>query len=312
MSVYLSVSTLEDEDIADTVRWAVSRAENPSKLTIGIAATVREEFYWSVLRDLMSYPQVKIDLCDPLLERGIGNGRNNALHAYDGQDYVLQVDSHTHFVSGWDDFVGALHDNAVRETGNEKTVVTGYCSAYYKSGDDVRILSPIPRYSVFEDNHIEEDIFIKEWKLWPIRKMYGIVEDRNKTFYPANKMGADLLIANQHWVENTGLPRTALFWEEEIVQAINLLESGFSLAFPNVWAPITHRYHGDNEVLTRARSSDLYDDRDDLVRRMNASMADFIRNNFDACKRYAGYSGYDLTADTLSGIIIPRSYSYPV
>src|SRR5512137_635462 len=100
MSVYLAISTLEDYDVADTIRWALSRANRQHQLTIGVAATVGEKFYKDVLKQFEPWTMIKIKRFDPATERGIGKGRNNALHAYNGQDYILQVDSHTHFISG--------------------------------------------------------------------------------------------------------------------------------------------------------------------------------------------------------------------
>ena len=44
---------------------------------------------------------------------------------FDGQDYVLQIDSHTWFCENWDTKLINIHD------GDDKTILTAYAGQYH-------------------------------------------------------------------------------------------------------------------------------------------------------------------------------------
>lgn len=308
MSIYLCLSTLEDFEIVNTVKSALENADKPKDIYVGVAATVRDFFYDSVIKQLQDIDNVSIKKFDPVLDRGIGNGRNNARFAYNAQDYIVQVDSHTHFQSGWDTFIINLFNEAVEETGSERTIVTGYLGPYSRDGDMVNIIDKWITYCIYLQENASESINIKRWIRKAIKDMLEVA-DKQKKFFPANKIGADFMIGNNHWAEYSGLPRNLVFWEEEVIQTILLLDSGFSLAFPNVEMPMTHRHLGKDEM-SRQSADRLYMNNHVIEDLINENIKWFVDNYPEACKRYADYSGYDLASGTVSGKIIPNKFCY--
>ena len=310
MSIYLSIATLEDFDIADTVISAIQNADDPKGLYIGVAATTNVYFYESAVSHLGHLKRVSVRRYDPIEDRGIGKGRNNAKFAYDGQDYIVQVDSHTHFTKGWDTFVTKLYEESITVTGTDKTIATGYLAPYIKKNGVVEILDTRLRYCVYSDDNFNDQVNIKCWEKMPIGQFPGGIVDKRKKFFPANKIGADFMIGNDYWAAYSGLPDNLVFWEEEVVQSVNLLNNGFALVFPNVDMPMTHRYWGTDMNISRQGADKLYNNDTELSSLVNANMQSFIKNNLDACVRYAEYCGYDLVTNSLSGKIVPDTYGF--
>ena len=310
MAVYLSLSTLEDPDIVDTVMTALGGADDRGGVHIGIAATVGDNFYKEILAPLETINNVAVTRLDPIAHRGIGYGRNSARFAYDDEDYILQVDSHTNFLDGWDTSIVNTYLRAKEEV-DGPVLITGYLAPHIKRDGIVLTMGLRPRYSVYVDRNIRPRIRLKEWMKFPIsdfpKQYHGYID---MEFIPANKIGANFTLGDRSWSTESGLPKETVFWEEEVVQSINLLESGFSLVFPNVDIPLTHRYYGEGEDLTRQAADRLYDSVSIIDNKIAANLERFIIDNPDACSRYAVYSGYDLATTALSGKIIPDSYDY--
>ena len=312
MSIYISISTLEDTDIVDTVFSALNNASNIKNIHIGVAATVNDSFYKKFVLDLQKINNVNTKQYDPINDRGIGRGRNNARFAYDNQDYMLQIDSHTLFQPKWDSFITSLYDDCIKETKNNKTVMTGYLGPYYKNNGVIDYINGWPGYCFYTDKNITDTINIKNWSKKPIHELpENIVNHqyRQKKFLPANKIGADFMFGNKNWAEYSGLPMNMIFWEEEVVQSIMLLNSGFSLAYPNVELPLSHRYWNSTK-LDRQTADELYDNTQIIDNLINNNINNFIKNNYIACKKYENYCGYDIVSNTVNKRFIPNNFSY--
>jgi hypothetical protein len=250
-TIYIAIPTLEDNQLVGTVYDAITNADNPEALTIGVAYTTPKRYYKKEIKSFKTYPQVITKWLDPVFNLGVGKGRNAALSMYSGQDYVLQVDSHTKFEKGWDTCLINMYKEALKETNNDKTIITSYVSGYVQHKGEEREIFDLecrPRYSHF----IRIDNKNSKAKLSTCD--FNWSDDRVDThpwphalrkttpFLPAVKFSAQFVFANKHFVEYNGLPEHILFWEEELVQTINLLDKGFSLVFPNQYVPITHLF----------------------------------------------------------------------
>lgn len=179
----------------------------------------------------------------------IGKGRANALSQYAGEDLVLQVDSHTKFEPGWDVWCEQTFDEALAETGNEKTMVTSYLPAYTHDAEtDNRYVLFHHRgsYPFFWRMRWDEVPELPMWQdkssdLWPVE----LQDQVYKRMLPCSKVNAQFILTNHHYVENTGLPLDTVFFEEETFQTINLLAEGFSFVFPNIDIPFAHLFSND-------------------------------------------------------------------
>jgi len=122
-TVFISVAAYCDPMLAFTINSARSQATDPSRVFIGVveqapaAQALRMEDQWA--RNHVRWTRV-----DPLEARGPCWARALAMALHQGEDWYLQVDSHTWFEPGWDE---RLIDWAKRcSRTNPRTVLTCY------------------------------------------------------------------------------------------------------------------------------------------------------------------------------------------
>jgi hypothetical protein len=258
MSIYVAMPTLVDNQTKFTITYLFATADNPSDITVGLPFMTPEFWYKDHLEFLEAYPNVKHSLFkDPVPNLEIGVGRANSLSFYSGEDYVLQVDSHTFFDKGWDTKLIKMHQEAVAETKNEKTILTAYLSHYThpKNGERNRPNAGIAKYPFFWFQRWDE---IPNMPMWTDTEIYSLPESirPTKDYLPCVKVNAQFVFGNKHYAENTGLPLSTVFFEEELFQTANLLDSGFSLVFPNQAIPVSHLFANDVENNTAEYDAD--------------------------------------------------------
>jgi hypothetical protein len=98
MSIFISIASYRDPELIRTVRSAIDNAANPEDLYFSIVLQEFEKFR----PDLSWIPRLSLISMHPRDARGAGFARAKAMESYSGQDYYLQVDSHTMFEKNWD------------------------------------------------------------------------------------------------------------------------------------------------------------------------------------------------------------------
>jgi len=251
MSIYIAIPSFLDNQLPFTVQEAIENASNPQDISIGLVfmevpannGLSESEFFNNKVLPLKRYPQIqikhfKVGEYTP----SIGFGRNTALSMYNNEDYILQIDSHTMFDKDWDTKLVDMFTDAVKETKNEKTILTSYLPSYEHDDAGMRDYYNRPRVAKY-------CFFIKDFKFaggLPSWEDKDLVHEpsflRGELFLPAVKFSAQFAFSNKHFYEYSGLPETTIFWEEELIQTMNLLDAGFSLVSPNQVVPISHLY----------------------------------------------------------------------
>jgi len=252
MSIYIAIPTMYDNQVEFTVNEAIRFADKPEKLTIGLSLmeTAHSEldyevFYEKKIAPLLNYPQVKFKRfkVGEYLP-SIGFGRDSSLSMYTDEDYILQIDSHTLFEKGWDTKLIDIYEGALKETNNPKTIVTSYLPMYVHLDNDQRVSEDKDKLASYPIMMFRTwyDTGIPAWKDHNLRTK-GIVRD--ELYLPCIKFNAQFAFSNKNYIENTGLGIDTIFWEEEIVQTMNLLSAGFSLVFPNMVVPLSHLFQNN-------------------------------------------------------------------
>lgn len=310
MSIYIQIATIEDYGIINTVFSAIEGASRPDDIVIGIAATVSDEFYDNVIAPLATMSNVRAERYDPATGRGLGKGRIHSRKFYDDQDYILQVDAHTLFEQGWDDFLASLHRDAIAETENNKTLVTGYLGKHTENDTGYVVIDPWPGYSIWSNNNVTDFVPLKWASVIKVQDFPDwVVPDKAARFFPSNRVAGNFILGNREWACLHGWSGEEVFWEEEILPAITLLSNGFSLVFPNCEMPITHRYWGDD--LTRQVMDDIFEDPTEIDILAIQHIERFVRENESDCNRYRDYAGYDLATNTITyKVYVPSKYGF--
>ena len=294
MSIFVSVPTLKDPEIISTIVSAFENADSPSSVYMGVAAFVDQEFYDDLVQDARGIKNLFIDRYDKGMNTGVGVGRTHAKLRYDNQDIFLQVDSHTYFGSGWDTAVTMLWNAAVNETKNSKTVVSGYLPKYTREDGEVH---------TDEDNFFRYSVLTRRlgsikwnkirWIDLPLYRFYKT----DKKFIPAIKVSGTFILSDHHYAENSGHVYSTKLYDEEIIQSIELLSSGYSLAFPNFTIPIYHFYGDLRRETTRS-----------TLMEMEKSIENYLEENPEKCEVWENYARVNLKDSSFQKWYIPKTY----
>lgn len=101
MSIFVSIASFCDEHLIFTLRSLLNNADAPQEIFVGVVDQSHVPLHaWLVEYD----PDRRIRYLhvDPFHSRGVCWARHLACSLYDGEDYYLQIDSHTFFTRGWD------------------------------------------------------------------------------------------------------------------------------------------------------------------------------------------------------------------
>jgi Glycosyltransferase (GlcNAc) len=122
-SIFVSIASYCDPMLAFTVASARSQAADPSRVFIGIVDQAADGHQYRPV-DHWSREHLRFTRVHALEARGPCWARALAMGLYQGEDWYLQIDSHTWFEPGWDD---RLEDWAGRCTATQpRTLLTCY------------------------------------------------------------------------------------------------------------------------------------------------------------------------------------------
>lgn len=320
MSIYVAISSLEDAELPQTVFEAVRNAYEPSGVTVGVAFHSSSIFYERAVdgfghMDIIKNVKPMFFNRNDKVNIGIGIGRKNALSAYSNQDIVVQVDSHTKFEKGWDKQIIRLYEDAIKETGNSDTVVTGFPGSYITDSLFTReLVDPETRYCVWSNEAIAGANPMQRWRDIPLKHFPPHLIQDGRMFFPANKVSGAFLISNGRFAKDNCLPTNSIFFEEELLQTINLLSAGYSLVFPHIMSPISHYYENTMapQYTRQTVFNELMYSDESINGLMQSNYYDFINNveNKEKCKMFEEWSGFSLNNGFSKPYYIPDSYNY--
>lgn len=262
MSIYIAIPSMFDNQLPFTVEEAISQADSPEELSIHVVfmdvadsfVSSYPNFFEEKVKPLEKHPQVALKYYKMgEYVPSVGFGRKEALSMYNGQDHILQIDSHTKFEKGWDTILIKMYKEALEETKNEKTILTAYLPAYEHDDANIRGYFGKTQLAKFP-------FFLFKFRFdgglpsWSDKNLVHGEPSREELYVPCVKFNAQFAFSNKHFYENSGLPETVIFWEEELIQTMNLLDAGFSLVFPNQAVPLAHLFHNNVNQDIRSNS----------------------------------------------------------
>lgn len=304
-SIYVAISSLDDSELLPTILDLYQKSSGEHKITVGLALYSESENFMdevNILTNKYSYDIkttfIKIYPGAASHTLGIGRGRKTALSHYSGEDYVMQIDSHALFTRNWDDMLVNIYNGAVERFGS-KAMLTAYAGAYSYQNNR-RSFGAAERsgklmYPYFADTDRFWAI-VPAWKLKEASE-FGL---SNRIFVPAQKFNANFVFATGDFALDNGLPDNTVFFEEEIVQTLELAKRGYVFVYPNIDFPIVgHLY--SNHIDGIGGRKNILDYDEDPGAMISVGVSNYISyiydsNNDDIVNRYNKYigQGFDL------------------
>ena len=229
-TIFVKIPSLDDKELVPTLKDCLNKAEHPDRVYIAVSLIYKNR---KSLDDLMIFKSQYANANVKIITRefdinymGVGKQRKMVGDMYDGQDYVLQIDSHTWFCENWDTKLIDLHD------GDDTTILTAYAGQYgYIDGIRKPIGDGKFRYTTIVEGDRQFTQFTDAWVDEP-------VYDDDREFIPMPKFCANFAFGTKEWAVKTGLVAESIFWSEEPLQTEYLKINRFNLLYPNIDEPI--------------------------------------------------------------------------
>lgn len=320
MSIYVSIPCLyEDFELVKTIKNCKSKAKNPEQIYIGVAFIGNELFFKKTKEDLKEITNISYRYEKLENNIGVAKGRIFASSMYNDEDFFLQIDAHSRFINDWDEKLCNTLNEAKTITNNEKTILTGYAGEYFYDEDNIYVNTDLGYNSWLLNEFWIEDTIPK----WEHKKIENISIELEKfiiknKFAPASKVSAHFIFGNKNFAKNINLPENIIFWEEEIIQTIELIDDGFSIVHYGKTSPIYHLYYylikDKNGHRTNLSEVIILNDLfkiEEVNRAVKNNFLNYISNkeNFYKIKNFENYSGIDIIKGPQKNNIFPKNYS---
>jgi hypothetical protein len=244
-TIYIALTSLDDSELIPTVLGAFEKAANPESIFVGVhlwsEPSLRDEFveklalYAKNIR--FKFTEMSKDNFKEMT--GVGRGRRRALNLYNNEDYLLQIDSHSLFEKDWDKTLIDTLEEAKAFVNNQKTIITAYSGFYKFSALGKRVwCHPDNNSGKFAGNfqypyYVSNKRYYGAIPAWTVL-LEEEIEGFPGKFMPAVKFNANFAFGDSDWAKNTGLYEDAEFFEEEVLQTLNLIKLGYTIVFPKM------------------------------------------------------------------------------
>ena len=314
-TIYISIASNDDIEILKTVENAISSADNSENIFIGISLLDKSNKIFKKIdraykdNKNVSYEYINLNK-NSISEMGTGKGRHRALQMYSDQDFVLQIDSHTMFLDGWDTLLLSLFDEFKSIYENDKFVLTGYLPryTYNKYGNRISI-----RTKLFYPFFVPEEFYLNKIPKW---ETVDVDMSSYGKFIPSVKFNGGFAFGGKEFINNTGLYKDSIFYDEEMIQSINLIASDMALVFANINNfPLHHLYTDDvNEYGgDREYFADMFgtEERKYFADKSVSNYLDYVNNpdNANIVKKYEKYARINVKKGAITDRYVPKNFT---
>ncbi len=104
-NIFVTIPSLNENDLLNTISDLYSKADNPQSIFVGICNQKTNGKF----EDFSQFENVRFTNIASDKIRGIGIARIESLWLWGGQNYILQIDAHSRFVESWDSILIAWY-----------------------------------------------------------------------------------------------------------------------------------------------------------------------------------------------------------
>ena len=233
------------------------------------------------------------------------------------------------FEDGWDNTLISLLNDAKREIQSDKVILTAYAGKYYLDNNGERTLrgfDSIPgeskQHSFMYPMFIKDEVKYGIIPLWSMTNS-EIARSSERKFLPSIKFNANFAFGDMGFAKNTCISEDIVFFEEEIIQTIELMKRGYSLVYPNVESATIRHFYADFASVENMKKKYKRKDLsllfnkisvEDQVANAKATYLSYIKNslNKDALQSYKRYANVDLISGMVFDQGIPKNWKLDI
>ena len=280
--IFLQIASYRDKELNSTIQSALSKAKYPNNIAFGIVEQCASNDPLPDLPSKCEYVRTIKDSC-----KGVGWARNKANSLYNGEEYYLQVDSHSQFVDNWDEIL----INQLESLSCAKPVLTGYPSMYWYENNEVKFGQFAPNRMIATGWH-PNNLLILEPR--------GLI-DPNKSCN-AFALAGGFIFAHGAFAFDVPYDSDICFLGEETVLAVHAFTRGYNLIHPtNI--PLYHHYTRADAPKAWTDFPEQWNDRVNVsTNKVHAVLSGQVNNYFGNIRTlndYQRYAGIDFNNHTI-------------
>jgi hypothetical protein len=223
MKILVLVCSYLDEQLRSTI---INCAENSSDYkNLRFAVILQHDHHDANVIDDLPY-DITVEKYHHTESKGVGWARNKAAALYNGEDYVLQIDSHSRLIRNWDTILLANMANL-----NSKSIISFLPPSYIrelKLGVDIYYKN-INQLSVIQIPKAQT--FMGDWLFW-----YGGYDNEKDTHgknirVPVTYGG--FIFAPGSWIEQVPPDSDLYYWGEEQSVFLRTFTHGWDIYLPS-------------------------------------------------------------------------------
>lgn len=291
-SIFISIASYRDTELNPTIEDCIKKAQYPERLRFSICRQyVKGDKGMNLKKKYRDDPRFTVTDIPCSDSTGVCKIRHDIQSTYDGEDYVLQLDSHHRFVNKWDDLcIDIIKKLKVK---SEKPLLTAYLPSYEPEDRKKDINVP---WEMRFDRYLPQG---------PAMPKPETIDDHDLLSGPVNAyfLSGHFIFGEGKFYDQVRYDPELYFHGEEISLTIRAYTHGFDLYHPHVliaW----HHY-------TRTGSKRHWDDHtsvwDDLNNKSFAKYRKLVKidktnqklkyglGTERTLKQYIKYSGIDVS-----------------
>jgi hypothetical protein len=268
-SIFVQISSFQDYELPLTILDCIEKSSGNNQIKFGVFNC----YFENDKINIPDVPNIKFEEAIAPDKIGVGIGRFIANSFYDGEDYYLQIDSHTRFSDNWDE--NFIADYLYYKEAGLNPILTTYPSIYFYDKEEVKYLKNenIP-YIGFTNTKEARSQFLKD-KILP----QAFMNNKIGNVFTKGVSGAHIFgPGSLHKIEPN---KKILHWGEETLYSIRFYTHGYDLVIPRSDNLYHLYYDQENEELSKRKLPGKYfqKETDSLLIESMAELSRIVDNN---------------------------------
>jgi len=222
-TIFISIASYRDHELEKTVRDCLRKAMHPERLVFGIHWQHDNHEFFEHTFDR----RFRVIDTYYTLSKGQCWARSEAQKLYAGEDFVLQIDSHTRFVPDWDEI--SIHGiRELQQEGNNKVIISNLA----------------PGYDPADDGNLCDVSLSSDFHGFTAEGYIGLTWSRKNTsdrFSRGRSISGHFLFSIGDLYREVKIDPNLYFYGSEITYAVRAFTYGYDLYSSN--RPIVYHYY---------------------------------------------------------------------
>lgn len=319
--IYVPMPSLQDDELEPTILEVLNKASSPDDIVFGIRFLTNYKMDVPFFLNLKNKYNIRGDVHFLTEDNakdyiGIGKCRIGTASYYDGEEFVLSIDSHTMLAENWDIKLKEHLWDAQELTGNNKVIITmqGGSYRYTPQGKEFISKHKFPHMGYDKDWSYEKSPML-------VRPLYDVMlpwsfselDETQPDYLPIPKFSYHAAFSDEMFLYDEDEKIDAL--EDDILKTFKLYNDGWELVFPNVdECLIAHLYFPDiNEHGGGRAFSYHYMSDEERLRRQGVEKENALRylndpSLFYTIEKYKDWLGIDFGKEIFHNNYIPERW----